>query len=81
MKCCLNIAKKILDLPNPVAIADLMIPSKDISSLGLPGGLSKGWQLGKMTVDNDGGQFAGTEIGRILSLLSRYRRLVQGVLY
>jgi hypothetical protein len=77
----LNILKKLLEQPHPSAIADLMIPSRDISSLGLPGGLSKGWQTGKLTADNDGGQFAGTELGRILSLLKRYQRKVQGVLY
>lgn len=82
-----NVAFDILRLllgdgKTPFGISTMMTPTRDISSLSLPGGLSKGWQTGKLASDNKADeQFAGTEVGRILSLLARYKRNIQGVLY
>lgn len=47
-------------------------PTRDTNSLSLPGGMSKGWQIGKANAGIDG--LGETELDRILKSLSKYRR-------
>lgn len=53
-------------------ISALNKPTKDISSLSLPGGLSRSYKYGNTKSSNS--SYAGTEFERLMTPLKRYRR-------
>lgn len=54
-------------------VSSLSEPTKDISSLSLPGGLSKSYKYGD-TKDNSKSNYSGTQFDRLMTPLKRYKR-------
>lgn len=60
----------------PVNLGFLSQPTSDVTSLGLPGGLSKSFQYGKSSGEGSSSKFSGTALERLLSPLTKYRRTI-----